>query len=137
MVQPKQSKASNQQSKLMAGQYGGRWGQVCALLLLALLTAGAQGRPGISQDIGHPRFLATIAQKADGAAGEGMQPVGVDAQPQCSATIVYGASVGDISKRLTADVVPFVGSFDVVVTQPHVSAAVAGQLSKQIVWLDS
>jgi hypothetical protein len=34
----------------------------------------------------------------------------------CSATVNYGASVGDASKRGTADVPIFVGVFDVAVT---------------------
>jgi hypothetical protein len=49
-----------------------------------------------------------------------MVPIDTDAQPLCSATINYGASVGDASNEATADVPIYVGSFDVVVTQPQV-----------------
>lgn len=48
----------------------------------------------------------------------------------CSATINYGASVGDASKRGTAEVPIFVGSFDIVVTpQQEVSASHRAQRS--------
>jgi hypothetical protein len=67
-----------------------------------------------------PRFLATAAQGPVGTASQAMLPIGSDAQPVCSATINYGASVGDASKKATADVPIYVGSFDVVVTQPQV-----------------
>lgn len=82
--------------------------------------------PGSGQERAPPRFLATAAQGPAGAAGQGLQPVGVDAQPLCSATINYGASVGDASKKATIDVPIYVGSFDVVVTQPQVSVGPAG-----------
>jgi len=47
-----------------------------------------------------------------------MSAGGGGAASLCSATINYGASVGDASKRSTTDVPIFVGSFDVVVMQP-------------------
>jgi hypothetical protein len=111
----------------MAGQHSGRLGQIVAVLLLGLLTASAQGRRGSNQTL-VIAGLATATQGARDSAGQSMQPVGVAAHPQCSATIVYSASVGDSSRKETADLAPFVGSFDVVVTQPQVSAAVARHL---------
>lgn len=77
-------------------------GQMIAVLLLAVLGG------------------ATAARRLS---GQGTQPMDVDAQPLCSATIYYGASVGDASKKETADVPIYVGRFDVVVAQPQVVTA--------------
>lgn len=75
---------------------------------------------GSSGDRAASRFLATAAQGPTDTASQALLPVGGDAQPLCSATINYGASVGDASKKATADVPIYVGSFDIVVTQPQV-----------------
>eukprot|EP00775_Hariotina_reticulata_P007323 gene7323-7535_t len=61
----------------------------------------------------HVDYLAAQPTQQLSAAGGG-------AASLCSATINYGASVGDASKKTTTDVPIFVGSFDVVVMQPPV-----------------
>jgi len=62
----------------------------------------------------HVSYMAAQpAQQMSSAAG-------ASAASLCSATINYGASVGDATKKSTADVPIFVGSFDVVVMQPPV-----------------
>eukprot|EP00879_Flechtneria_rotunda_P010508 GHRR01010985.1.p2 GENE.GHRR01010985.1~~GHRR01010985.1.p2 ORF type:complete len:176 (+),score=69.69 GHRR01010985.1:2-529(+) len=58
---------------------------------------------------GTPRLLA-------GAPASQQQPLASSGGPLCSATINYGASVGDVTKKSTAEVPIFVGSFDIVVT---------------------
>jgi hypothetical protein len=92
-------------------------------LMLADLYSSNSNPAGSSADRAPARFLATAAQGPASHAGQGLLPIGTDAQPLCSATINYGASVGDASKKATADVPIYVGSFDVVVTQPQVGMA--------------
>lgn len=97
-------------------------GRASRLLLtdLQLESASSARSPARGGDRDQSRFLATAAQGPTGSSGQALLPVGSDAQPLCSATINYGASVGDASKKATADVPIYVGSFDVVITQPQV-----------------
>jgi len=97
-------------------------GRASRLLLtgLQLESASNAGSPARGGDRDQSRFLATAAQGPMGSSSQALLPIGSDAQPLCSATINYGASVGDASKKATADVPIYVGSFDVVITQPQV-----------------
>jgi hypothetical protein len=97
-------------------------GRASQLMLADLYPSSSNS--GSNADRAPARFLATAAQGPSSNAGQGLLPIGTDAQPLCSATINYGASVGDASKKATADVPIYVGSFDVVVTQPQVGRAV-------------
>jgi hypothetical protein len=67
----------------------------------------------LHQLLAHPEAVGgrRLAQAPPAAAAAGSA-----APPLCSATINYGASVGDTSKRSTAEVPIFVGSFDIVVS---------------------
>jgi hypothetical protein len=85
--------------------------------------------PAAAAQPGGRRHLAQAGSSSSSSSGGGSTELPVQAQAQqeqrqalfnsgalCSATINYGASVGDASKRNTADVPIFVGVFDVAVT---------------------
>lgn len=98
-------------------------GRASRLLLIDLALESDSNTDSNSHNEGQPRILAADLRSPVGLAGQGMSEVGHAVQPLCSATINYGASVGDASKKATSDVPIYVGSFDLVVTQPQVSAS--------------